>query len=140
MMFFKVYSGCYCLDGTNSVSGSPVSTDEDWFSEGRKRLMSTLERKINTNVAKNIILFIGDGMDITTVTASRIYDGQNKGLSGEENQLNFERFPNVALSKVRMLCILVVIIAINIREKMGSVKISSMCSQNMTNNVLVSNP
>ena len=50
-------------------------------------------------VAKNVILFIGDGMGVSTVTAIRILDGQRKGLSGEENVLPFERFPHVALSK-----------------------------------------
>jgi alkaline phosphatase len=49
--------------------------------------------------ARNVILFIGDGMGVSTVTAMRILDGQEKGLSGEENVLSFERFPHVALSK-----------------------------------------
>tara|TARA_Y100000813_G_C23952623_1_gene253357 strand:- start:101 stop:226 length:126 start_codon:yes stop_codon:yes gene_type:complete len=30
-----------------------------------------------TRLAKNIILFIGDGMDVATVTAARILEGQN---------------------------------------------------------------
>lgn len=49
--------------------------------------------------AKNVILFIGDGMGISTITAARIYDGQKRGQTGEENQLSFEKFPNVALVK-----------------------------------------
>ena len=49
--------------------------------------------------AKNVILFIGDGMGVSTVTAIRILDGQRKGMAGEENVLPFERFPHVALSK-----------------------------------------
>jgi alkaline phosphatase len=49
--------------------------------------------------AKNVILFLGDGMGISTVTAARILEGQLRGESGEENQLSFERFPNVALIK-----------------------------------------
>lgn len=49
--------------------------------------------------AKNVILFIGDGMGVSTVTAMRILDGQMKGMSGEANVLSFEQFPNVALSK-----------------------------------------
>jgi alkaline phosphatase len=49
--------------------------------------------------AKNVILFIGDGMGVSTVTAARIYDGQSRGETGEENTLSFERFPNVALVK-----------------------------------------
>ena len=50
-------------------------------------------------VAKNVILFIGDGMGVSTVTAIRILDGQQKGMPGEENILSFERFPQVALAK-----------------------------------------
>ena len=49
--------------------------------------------------AKNVILFIGDGMGVSTITAARIYDGQTKGMDGEENVLSFERFPNLALIK-----------------------------------------
>ena len=49
--------------------------------------------------AKNVILFIGDGMGVSTVTAMRIYDGQSRGATGEENVLSFERFPNVGLVK-----------------------------------------
>jgi alkaline phosphatase len=49
--------------------------------------------------AKNVILFIGDGMGISTITAARIYDGQRRGETGEENSLSFEKFANVALVK-----------------------------------------
>ncbi|MCZ8135197.1 MAG: alkaline phosphatase [Porphyrobacter sp.] len=49
--------------------------------------------------AKNVILFIGDGMGISTITAARIYEAQKRGETGEENRLSFETFPNVALVK-----------------------------------------
>ncbi len=49
--------------------------------------------------AKNVILFIGDGMGISTITAARIYAGQKRGETGEENLLSFEKFENVALVK-----------------------------------------
>ncbi|MCR9181127.1 MAG: alkaline phosphatase [Erythrobacteraceae bacterium] len=49
--------------------------------------------------AKNVILFIGDGMGISTITAARIYEAQKRGETGEENQLSFEKFDNVALVK-----------------------------------------
>ncbi|MEY4836615.1 MAG: hypothetical protein RLZZ475_474 [Pseudomonadota bacterium] len=49
--------------------------------------------------AKNVILFIGDGMGISTITAARIYEAQKRGETGEENVLSFERFPNLALVK-----------------------------------------
>ena len=49
--------------------------------------------------ARNVILFLGDGMGISTVTAARIFDGQSRGETGEENSLSFETFPHVALVK-----------------------------------------
>jgi alkaline phosphatase len=56
-----------------------------------------------TSPVKNVILFIGDGMGITTVTAARIMKGQQLGLNGEEHQLSFDKFPDIALSKVLFL-------------------------------------
>lgn len=49
--------------------------------------------------ARNVILFVGDGMGVSTVTAARILEGQNKGGTGEENELSFDTFPNTALIK-----------------------------------------
>jgi alkaline phosphatase len=49
--------------------------------------------------AKNVILFVGDGMSLTTVAAARILEGQRAGGPGEENRLAWERFPHTALSK-----------------------------------------
>lgn len=49
--------------------------------------------------ANNVILFLGDGMGISTVTAARIYAGQLQGLDGEEYNLAFDKFNNVALVK-----------------------------------------
>ncbi|XP_063058118.1 intestinal-type alkaline phosphatase [Engraulis encrasicolus] len=53
----------------------------------------------NVHRAKNLILFIGDGMGVTTVTAARILKGQMNGQSGEEYSLEMDKFPYVALSK-----------------------------------------
>jgi len=49
--------------------------------------------------AKNVILFIGDGMGVSTVTATRIYAGQKLGQTGEEYVLPFETFEHLALVK-----------------------------------------
>lgn len=54
-------------------------------------------------MAKNVILFIGDGMGVSTVTAARILRGQKQGRPGEETILEFEKFPHVALSKVNLV-------------------------------------
>jgi alkaline phosphatase len=46
-----------------------------------------------------VILFVGDGIGISTVTAARIFEGQQRQVDGESNVLAFEAFPHVALSK-----------------------------------------
>jgi alkaline phosphatase len=48
---------------------------------------------------KNVILFVGDGMGVSTVTAARILEGQLKGLLGEENNLSFDLFPYTGMAK-----------------------------------------
>ena len=49
--------------------------------------------------AKNVIVFLGDGMSLTTVAAARIFDGQRAGNPGEEHLLSWEHFPATAFSK-----------------------------------------
>jgi len=50
--------------------------------------------------AKNVILFVGDGMGMSTITAARILEGQMAGRSGEGNEFSFELFPRTGLSQV----------------------------------------
>uniref|UniRef100_A0A8C6MNZ5 Alkaline phosphatase n=1 Tax=Mus spicilegus TaxID=10103 RepID=A0A8C6MNZ5_MUSSI len=49
--------------------------------------------------AKNLIIFLGDGMGVPTVTATRILKGQLEGHLGPETPLAMDRFPYMALSK-----------------------------------------
>ncbi|MEI6707688.1 MAG: alkaline phosphatase [Methylococcales bacterium] len=84
---------------TTGFAQAAEPTPEDWFNAGRQTVVDALHLHPVKKHAKNVILFIGDGMGISTITASRIYDGQQKGGHGEENSLSFERFPYLALSK-----------------------------------------
>lgn len=81
-----------------SVLAADMTPDE-WYAAGAAAVARNARVQPVTGRAKNVILFVGDGMGITTITAARILDGQRKGGSGEENALAFEAFPNVALSK-----------------------------------------
>lgn len=74
-------------------------TPEFWKRDGLNAIQRTKNLKFKRKKAKNVILFIGDGMGISTLTAARILEGQIRGESGEENQLSFEMFPFVALSR-----------------------------------------
>lgn len=67
-----------------------------WFLNGAAAVHANAPVRAH---AKNTIVFLGDGMSITTIAAARILDGQRKGSSGEENRLSFENFPATALSK-----------------------------------------
>ncbi|XP_073811726.1 membrane-bound alkaline phosphatase-like [Musca autumnalis] len=73
---------------------------EFWHSLAHRELFKQLQKKdLNRNKAKNVILFLGDGMSLSTITAARILKGQRKNQTGEEESLSFEKFPYVALSK-----------------------------------------
>ena len=50
-----------------------------WNREAKEALDNILNRQANTNLAKNIIIFLGDGMGPSSVTAGRIRKGQKKG-------------------------------------------------------------
>jgi len=49
--------------------------------------------------ARNVIVFLGDGMSLPTVAAARILAGQRDGRPGEETLLSWERFPATAFSR-----------------------------------------
>ncbi|KAI4885116.1 hypothetical protein NFI96_020605, partial [Prochilodus magdalenae] len=73
---------------------------EFWRTQAQATLKSALSRTLNTNVAKNIVLFLGDGMGITTMTAARILKGQLQNQTGEETVMAMDTFPHVGLAKV----------------------------------------
>ncbi|KAM9035270.1 alkaline phosphatase, tissue-nonspecific isozyme [Sarcophilus harrisii] len=71
-----------------------------WWDQAQQTLQHALKlQELNTNIAKNAIMFLGDGMGVSTVTATRILKGQLHHMSGEEFQLEMDKFPFVALSK-----------------------------------------
>ena len=79
---------------------SAIAEDQNtWINDGKAALNAAKQLQPNNRKAKNVILFIGDGMGISTVTGSRIFEGQQRGVDGERNQLSFEKLPYLALSK-----------------------------------------
>ncbi|XP_050306488.1 alkaline phosphatase-like [Anthonomus grandis grandis] len=85
---------------TKNTKHEKVQDQEYWYEQARialrKRLQYTTDRR---PYAKNVILFVGDGMGIGTTTASRILSGQRLGKSGEDHELTWDTFPAVALAK-----------------------------------------
>ncbi|NXJ54380.1 PPBT protein, partial [Spizaetus tyrannus] len=73
---------------------------EYWRGQAQETLRGALRlQRLNQNVAKNLILFLGDGMGVSTVTAARILKGQLQNRKGEESLLEMDKFPYVALAK-----------------------------------------
>ncbi|MGH1560459.1 alkaline phosphatase [Caulobacter segnis] len=68
-----------------------ASSRDPYYKAGEAALARQIAVVPNTGKAKNVILFLGDGMGISTVTAGRIYDGQQGGVDGESNSLAFEK-------------------------------------------------
>ncbi|XP_075214863.1 membrane-bound alkaline phosphatase-like [Lycorma delicatula] len=87
------------------IKNKPVQIDEVeknadfWLEKAEKAIQDQLTKLPITSKAKNVILFIGDGMSIPTLTAARIYLGQQRGESGENATLSFEKFPFTGLAK-----------------------------------------
>ena len=82
---------------------TPVSGDDYW-QMGRAVLDQRIKVIHRPQRARNVVLLIGDGMGVSTVTAARIFDGQypddgGPRRTGEENVLSFETLPHLALVK-----------------------------------------
>ena len=83
----------------NADAGQAKSAAQ-WYEEGAQAVEYAQAKHFNAyRKAKNIILFVGDGMGVSTVTAARILEGQQHGGYGEENLLSFEKFPFTGLAK-----------------------------------------
>ncbi|XP_002062011.3 membrane-bound alkaline phosphatase [Drosophila willistoni] len=78
----------------SSMRLNPEEAEQDyWLEASKKHILEKLSYVRNTNKAKNIILFLGDGMGLATLAAARNL------LGGEEMKLSFEEFPYTGLSK-----------------------------------------
>ncbi len=77
----------------------PVQSADSYYQSGAAQLNTALKHQSITGRAKNIILMVGDGMGMSTVTAGRIFTGQANDVDGESYILNMEKFPHTALSR-----------------------------------------
>lgn len=88
----------------NQAAADAVPTNAaEWFTAGKQTVIDAKKARAKELAdrirhAKNVILFVGDGMGVSTVTAARILEGQMKGRDGEYNRLSFEKLPYLALS------------------------------------------
>lgn len=106
-MKMMIFAGALLAASAAQAIDTPAATEPSW----KKAVAEVQARKAIPGAnarAKNVIIFIGDGMGPTTVTAARIFEAQQRARSatppagfegGEEHLLSFERFPHTALVK-----------------------------------------
>ncbi|XP_012218324.2 alkaline phosphatase [Linepithema humile] len=88
MKCFVVYFLVCCVQFLTAIEDS-----WHWRKQANKELEESLSYRWNVKKAKNVILFVGDGMSPDTITASRIYHG------GETSRLAWEHFPHIGILK-----------------------------------------
>ncbi|KAM7105588.1 intestinal-type alkaline phosphatase-like isoform 1-T1 [Molossus nigricans] len=82
--------------------GAIPAEEEDptfWNRQAAQALDTARKLQPVQTAAKNLILFLGDGMGVSTVTAARILKGQLQDKLGPETPLAMDKFPYLALAK-----------------------------------------
>lgn len=83
--------------GKSGIKNNIELNPEYWLENAKNLVSEKLKAIPNTNKAKNVIFFLGDGMGHTTVAATRV------AMGGEELKLSFENFPHTSSSKTYCL-------------------------------------
>ncbi|XP_050308194.1 alkaline phosphatase, tissue-nonspecific isozyme-like [Anthonomus grandis grandis] len=85
VLLFVLFVGrCVCL----------IEDQAYWRQLGKEELSKALKKRKISNQAQNLILFVGDGMGLTTSTVARIYG------KGESGRLAWETFDNLGVLKI----------------------------------------
>jgi len=91
-------AACATTPDRTANPAAPVQAGDSYYVKASAAVKARAAER-SPGKAKNVILFVADGMGITTITAARIYAGQRQGLDGESYQLAMEKLPWSALSK-----------------------------------------
>jgi alkaline phosphatase len=73
---------CYAQGFVSPADWSDDMNADTWYGRAEAAIKVQVTKKLNKNMAKNVILYLGDGMGISTVTAGRILKGQLKKQNG----------------------------------------------------------
>lgn len=77
---------------SSNVNEAELNSDH-WRTIGTKVVDDNLNKEKNQKVAKNIILFLGDGLSVPTTAATRAY------LGDPNMSLSYENLPFIGMSK-----------------------------------------
>ncbi|WMT91183.1 alkaline phosphatase [Pelagibacterium sp. H642] len=94
-----VSSLAIALCASTAIAQDLPQAESDYFAAGQDLIAERLALEPNTNTAKNVILFVVDGMGVSTNYGIRLFEGQQQGLLGEEHNLPHDLYPNSAIIK-----------------------------------------
>ncbi len=77
----------------------PASSTAEYRAQGEAQAAAHRAAPNHGEKAKNLIIFIGDGMGVSTITAGRIWQGQAAGQDGESTQTAMDSLDYAALVK-----------------------------------------
>ncbi|XP_019388076.1 PREDICTED: intestinal-type alkaline phosphatase-like [Crocodylus porosus] len=97
VLWAGVWASCCCI--SNITIPEEEKYPSFWNQQASKAIQAALALQPRHYLAQNLILFLGDGMGVPTITATRILKGQLQGKLGPETPLVMDTFPYVALSK-----------------------------------------
>ncbi len=95
LLMAAALGACASTQTAGRAAPPPPQAGDAYFQAAAQRIAQTP----GAARARNVILFIGDGMGVATVTAARIHAGQRQGLDGESYSLTMDTFPRTALSR-----------------------------------------
>jgi len=86
---------------TRRVGNSGLWSDTDWVSLANNELSRAIDVADSPRLtpAKNVIMFIGDGMGMSTISAARLWNAENNNLMGEDSYLSWETFAHLGFSR-----------------------------------------
>ena len=97
LCYFVIFSSLF--DKASPLSIEDIRKEEGqeyWHQVNLEQLFKSQKLTMNENVAKNVIIFIGDGMGVSTITAARWLKAKEKTVKN----LVFDKFPYSALIQV----------------------------------------
>ncbi|CAL8109404.1 unnamed protein product [Orchesella dallaii] len=88
-------------ESVSRAEGATPETPESWVTSAQEDLASKLRTQTKVGVAKNVIMFLGDGWGVPSITLARILKGQEVDHVpfGEEGQLHVDTFPFTGMSR-----------------------------------------
>ncbi|SFV34683.1 alkaline phosphatase [Devosia crocina] len=100
-MFRRTFTStlAVALCASTAMAQDLPQANSEYFTAAQELLAERIAAENNTRPAKNVILFVADGMGVGTNYGIRLFEGQQQGMLGEEHNLPHDLFRHSALIK-----------------------------------------